>query len=72
MRRIRIYIAGLLTGVTLLVTAGCKVDNRFDLNNLDTESTVLKGTHLNQSQGLEFRNLILSLPDGIQVKKDKN
>ena len=44
MRRIRIYIAGLLTGVTLLVTAGCKVDNRFDLNKLDTESTVLKGT----------------------------
>ena len=43
MRGIRIYIAGLLTGVTLMVTAGCKIDNRFDLNNLDTESTVMKG-----------------------------
>lgn len=43
MKGIRIYIAGLLTGMTLLVTAGCKIDNRFDLNNLDTESTVMKG-----------------------------
>ena len=43
MKGIRIYIAGLLTGVTLLITAGCKIDNRYDLNNLDTESTVLKG-----------------------------
>lgn len=43
MKGIRIYIAGLLTGVTLMVTAGCKIDNRFDLNNLDTESTVMKG-----------------------------
>ena len=43
MKGIRIYIAGLLTGVTLLITTGCKIDNRYDLNNLDTESTVLKG-----------------------------
>ena len=43
MKGIRIYIAGLLTGVTLLVTAGCKIDNRFDLNNLDTESSIIKG-----------------------------
>ena len=43
MKGIRIYIAGLLTGVTLLITAGCKIDNRYDLNNLDTESTVFKG-----------------------------
>ena len=43
MKGIRIYIAGLLTGMTLLVTAGCKIDNRFDLNNLDTESTLFKG-----------------------------
>lgn len=40
MNGIRIYIAGLLT---LLATAGCKIDNRYDFNNLDTESTVLKG-----------------------------
>ena len=40
MNGIRIYIAGLLT---LLVTSGCKIDNRFDFNNLDTESTVFKG-----------------------------
>ncbi len=43
MKGIRIYIAGLLTGITLLITAGCKIDNRYDLNNLDTESTVMKG-----------------------------
>ena len=43
MKGIRIYIAGLLTGITLLITAGCKIDNRYDLNNLDTESTVFKG-----------------------------
>lgn len=43
MRGIRIYIAGLLTGVTLMVTSGCKIDNRYDLGNLDTESTVMKG-----------------------------
>lgn len=40
MNGIRIYIAGLLT---LLATTGCKIDNRYDFNNLDTESTVLKG-----------------------------
>ena len=43
MRGIRIYIAGLLTGVTLMVTSGCKIDNRYDFNSLDTESTVMKG-----------------------------
>ena len=43
MKGIRIYIAGLLTGVTLLITAGCKVDNRYDLTNIDAEATVLKG-----------------------------
>ena len=25
------------------VISGCQVDNRYDLNNLDSESTVLKG-----------------------------
>jgi len=30
------------------------------------------GTHLNQSQGLDFRNLVLSLPDGVQVKLELN
>ena len=30
------------------------------------------GTHLNQAQGLEFRDLVLSLPDGVQVKLDLN
>ena len=44
MDRIRIYIAGLLTAATLIVAAGCKVDNRFNLENLDTESTLFKGT----------------------------
>ena len=43
MKGMRIYIAGLLTGVTLLITAGCKVDNRYDLTNIDAEATVLKG-----------------------------
>lgn len=28
------------------------------------------GTHLNKAQGLECRNLVLSLPDGVQVKLD--
>ncbi|MBR5256667.1 MAG: hypothetical protein IKV62_07830 [Bacteroidales bacterium] len=44
MDRIRIYIAGLLTTATLIVAAGCKVDNRYNLENLDAEATVLKGT----------------------------
>lgn len=30
------------------------------------------GTHLNQAQGLECRNLVLSLPDGVQVNLDIN
>ena len=43
MKGIRIYIACLLTGVTPLITSGCKVDDRYDLNNIDAEATVLKG-----------------------------
>ena len=43
MNRNRIYIAGLLTAATLIVAAGCKVDNRYDLEKLDTESTIGKG-----------------------------
>ena len=43
MNRKRIYIAGLLTAATLIVAAGCKMDNRFDLDKLDLESTFGKG-----------------------------
>ena len=43
MNRNRIYIAGLLTAATLIVAAGCKVDHQFDLEKLDTESTLGKG-----------------------------
>ena len=43
MNRIRIYIAGLLMAATLIVAAGCKVDNRYDLEKLDPESTLFKG-----------------------------
>lgn len=35
------YVTALLLATCIL--SGCKVDNRYDLNNLDTESTVLKG-----------------------------
>ena len=44
MNRKRIYIAGLLTVATLIVAAGCKVDNRFDFEKLDLESTLGKGS----------------------------
>ena len=40
--KIRKYCANALL-LAICVVSGCKVDDRYDLNNLDTESTILKG-----------------------------
>jgi hypothetical protein len=61
------------TEVTVTLTTGG--DLRFDglvLKLSAASNPQVAGTHLNQSQGLEFRNLVLSLPDGVQVKLDLN
>ncbi len=55
-----------------LTTGG---DLRFDglvLRLSAASNPQVAGTRLNQSQGLEFKDLVLSLPDGIQVKMDLN
>ena len=57
------------TAVTVTLTTGG--DLRFDglvLHLSAASNAQVSGTHLNQAQGLAFKNLVLSLPDGIQLK----
>ena len=61
------------TEVTVTLTTGG--DLRFDglvLQLSAASNAQVAGTHLNQYQGLDFQNLVLSLPDGVQVKLDLN
>ncbi|MBR2747736.1 MAG: hypothetical protein IKD95_05240, partial [Bacteroidales bacterium] len=61
------------TEVSVTLTTGG--DLRFDglvLRLSAASNPQVAGIHLNQSQGLEFKDLVLSLPDGIQVKMDLN
>ena len=65
--------APVTTAVTVTLTTGG--DLRFDglvLQLSAASNPQVAGTHLNQSQGLDFRNLVLSLPDGVQVKLELN
>ena len=65
--------APVMTAVTVTLTTGG--DLRFDgliLQLSAASNPQVAGTHLNQSQGLDFRNLVLSLPDGVQVKLELN
>ena len=57
------------TAVTVTLTTGG--DLRFDglvLHLSAASNAQVSGTHLNQAQRLDFKNLVLSLPDGIQLK----
>jgi hypothetical protein len=57
------------TEVSVTLTTGG--DMRFDglvLQLSAASNAEVAGTHLNQSQGLELKELVLSLPDGFQLK----
>ena len=61
------------TAVTVTLTT--EGDLRFDglvLHLSASSNPQVAGTHLNAAQSIAFRNLVLSLPDGIQVKLNLN